>query len=153
MTKMLNSFKKHSIMIRESKKDLPENFGQLKTGYINPSGKISYHSKPVVNATVKKTAKKVTVITISDFFESVMYNRLKTDQVFCHYACEVSEQAFFKLFDLEWFKNRFGFLTYKEIKESCKFFASQYNGKGCHIIEIKNRFNAVNKYLLEKIEG
>lgn len=152
MTKLLNNFKNYSKMVQESKKDLPPNFGHMRTGYINPSGRISYINRST-DMTVKKTAKKVTVISVSDFFESVLYNRLKTNQVFSYYACEVSQQVFFKLFDIEWFKNRFGFETIKEIKESCNFFVSQYDGKGCHIVEIKNRYNVVNKYLLEKIEG
>ena len=42
MVKLLNNFKNYQSMIRESKKDLPDGYCQMRTGYINPSGRITY---------------------------------------------------------------------------------------------------------------
>lgn len=138
MTKLLNNFKDYSKMIRESKKDLPVNYGQMRTGYINPSGRITYgqrlKSKPVNNISYK-------VSIIDDFIDNQFQSKYCLKSKFMQTLCPVSCSEFFRTINLEWFRRRFVFDSDKEMRNKCQFFSGLVNGKTVMIIKRKGRFD------------
>lgn len=137
MTKLLNNFKDHQMMIRESKKDLPIGYGQLKTGYINPSGRITYgqiKSKPVSNISYK-------VSIIDDFIDNQFQSKYCLKSKFMQTLCPVNYSVFFRTINLEWFKRRFVFDSDKEMRNKCQFFSGLVNGKTVMIVQRKGRFD------------
>lgn len=123
--KLLNNFKNPDKMIRESQKDLPQNFLAVKI--VNRGDK---------KITVKKQI-SFSVITEASFLDR--YNRILFFKVFKQYKCPLAFNAFFNVIDLPWFMRRFAFNTQSEVRKECKFFTTLLNKTPAYIVEVNGQ--------------
>lgn len=137
MVKLLNNFKNYQSMIRESKKDLPDGYCQMRTGYINPSGRITYGQK-LKSSQVKIFNYKVTIL--DDFIDQTFAGKFCHKQKFNNCLCPLTYSEFFKIIDLEWFRRRFIFDSLSELKAKCQFFTGYANGLTVYIVRRQCRF-------------
>lgn len=141
--KLQNNFKNYSKMIQESKKDLPENFCKLRTGYINPSGRITYNR---INNSQKIGSNTNYIVTSYDDYIDQLYSYTKSQKI-KYYQCDLGFSEFFRIIDLEWFKRRFCFDTISEVKK-CGFARTFIDGSTVMIVKIVKRFG-YSTYVIE----
>lgn len=124
--KLSNNFKNYQSMIRDSSKNLPDNFLQCRV--VKPGIKVIQARKKV----------EYSVIQEKDFV-SIFNSQTLYYKTFRQYTVPLTFNQFFNVINLEWFMRRFAFNSQSEIKKECKFYSTLVNKTQAFIFQWNNR--------------